>query len=83
MQQNKFITPPRVKWIHVSERMPSNDCDVMLFGRVNVGSPHEAYCAFNGKYFADTNAKFFDKHGDDLGSTYDIMYWGHFEYVTI
>lgn len=55
-------SPPKVYWVDIDEQKPKWGT-YLLFGVVNVGSPHESFSTFQGRYEPDLD-KFIDSHGE-------------------
>ncbi len=62
---------PKSKWIKISDRNPPEETNIVFYGIVNVGSEHEGYCTFFGKWI---NGKWSDLHGDNLTCP-EPIYW--------
>lgn len=55
--------PPKVEWVSIKDFMPSGSPNLFVFGRVNIGSPHECYSTFFARY-DDGICKWLDSYGD-------------------
>lgn len=45
------INPPEMEWVDIKEEGTPKTGNYLVFGKVNIGSPHECFTTFSSKYF--------------------------------